>query len=69
VAYTKAIPQLAYYEVLKSGHFTHTDQPLVIKSILKGLVSSSENEGKDNSHTEIRYQNTEISGVLNLQAE
>lgn len=35
VGYRKSVPQVAYYELLNSGHFSYSDQPSVISAIVK----------------------------------
>jgi hypothetical protein len=38
------VTQVAYYEVLGSGHFVYSDAPNVIKNILKELPITEEIE-------------------------
>ncbi len=40
-AYTKAVKQIAYYEVLSAGHYTANNQPKVIASIIKDTLQVS----------------------------
>lgn len=39
VGYRKAVTQVAYYELLNSGHFMYNDQASVVSAILSDLSS------------------------------
>lgn len=51
VGYRKAVPQIAYYELINSGHFAYQEQADVICNILKELLPSGENH----NHNEQGY--------------
>jgi hypothetical protein len=60
VAYKKAVTQVAYYELLNSGHFAYSDAPAVIKNILKDLVVPGEHQekrGGDQEHIRHEHAN------------
>lgn len=47
VGYTKSVKQIAYSEILNSGHFILHDQPKVLSVLFKTWVESLTEEGKN----------------------